>query len=153
MKLVLVWVGRTHDSRWRALQQDYLARLEKFVPVEIVAVKESGGDDSPAARQREGRLLEKKIPDASTVVALDEQGNEFSSRSFASFLEKLQVRGTRAVTFLVGGPSGLPDSLRQRADHVLALSQMTWGHEAVRVLLLEQLYRAFTIIRGHPYHK
>ncbi|HEY3129567.1 MAG TPA: 23S rRNA (pseudouridine(1915)-N(3))-methyltransferase RlmH [Acidobacteriota bacterium] len=153
MKLVLVWVGRTHDSRWRALQQDYLARLAKFVPVEIAAVKESGGDDSAAARRREGLLLEKKIPNSSTVVALDEQGNELSSRSFARFLEGLQGRGTRTVTFVMGGPAGLPDTLRQRADHLLALSQMTWGHEAVRVLLLEQLYRAFTILRGYPYHK
>ncbi len=153
MKLVVVWVGRTRDPRWLALQEEYLARLQKFAPVEVIAIKESRLGDSQAARQQDGESLEKKIPDASMLVVLDERGKEFSSQAFARFLEKLQVQGTRAVAFVVGGPSGLPDSLRQRADHVLALSQMTWGHEAVRVLLLEQLYRAFTIIRGYPYHK
>jgi 23S rRNA (pseudouridine1915-N3)-methyltransferase len=116
-------------------------------------VKESRQDSASAARRRESESLEKKVPPGSTLIALDERGDELSSRAFADLLKKLQVRGTRVVTFILGGPDGLAEDLRERADHVLSLSQMTWSHEAARVLLLEQLYRAFTIIRGYPYHK
>lgn len=153
MKLVLVWVGRRRDPRWQALQEEYLSRLERFVPVEVVSIKELPDHPGVQAEQQWKELVEKKIPRASTVIALDQQGQQFTSLDFAAFLERLQVRGTRAVSFLVGGANGLPESLRQRADYILSLSRMTWTHEMSRVLLLEQLYRAFTIMRGYPYHK
>ncbi|MBI2820779.1 MAG: 23S rRNA (pseudouridine(1915)-N(3))-methyltransferase RlmH [Acidobacteria bacterium] len=153
MKLVLVWVGRVRDPRWRALQEDYLARLEKFAPVEVIAVKEPRQRGALQVRRKSGEWLQASIPPASTVVALDEAGEELSSAGLADFLGRLLLRGTRAVTFVLGGPYGLSDELRRQADLVLSLSRMTWTHEASRVLLLEQLYRAFTILRGYPYHK
>lgn len=153
MKLVLVWVGRTRDPRWQALQDEYRSRLEKFVPVEVIAIKEPSPRHVSEARRQTGQLLERRIPSGSTLVALDERGEELSSQAFAALLHRLQSSGTRAVSFVIGGPEGLPDDLRKRADYVLSLSRMTWTHEASRVLLLEQLYRAFTIMRGHPYHK
>jgi 23S rRNA (pseudouridine1915-N3)-methyltransferase len=151
MRLVLAWVGRTRDFRLQQMQEEYLARIEKFVPVEVITVKESR---SAAEAQRAAeQLLERKIPEGSTVIALDEKGREFTSAALAGFVGELQVRGTRVVCFVLGGPSGLTDSLRERADHVMSLSRLTWTHEMSRVLLLEQLYRAFTILRGYPYHK
>ncbi|HEY2933949.1 MAG TPA: 23S rRNA (pseudouridine(1915)-N(3))-methyltransferase RlmH [Acidobacteriota bacterium] len=153
MKLVLVWVGRTHDSRLQALQRDYLGRLEKFTGVEARVVRESPRRESSLAQAEEKRWLEEKIPAASILVALDETGRQYSSREFARFLETLSATGRRSVTFVVGGVHGLSREFTARADYVLSLSPMTWTHEMTRVLLLEQLYRAFSISRGYPYHK
>ena len=153
MRLALVWEGRIRDARLQALEQEYLARLQKFVSVEVIVVRDSGCRSAFTARVKSGDPLESRIPPGSTVIALDEGGKELTSRGFAGLLERLQVSGTRAVSFVMGGPRGLGSSIVERADHVLSLSRMTWTHEMSRVLLLEQLYRAFTLMRGYPYHK
>ena len=153
MKLVLVWVGRTRDFRWRALEEEYLSRLRKFVAVDVCPVRESRLRDPLQAQGQESQLLESRIPSASAVVALDERGDQASSQDFAALLGTLAARGTRTISFVMGGPHGLAEGLRVRADQRLALSRMTWPHEMARVMVLEQLYRAFSIMRGYPYHK
>lgn len=150
MRLVFAWVGQTRDPRLQSLQEEYLKRLERFAPVEVIAARESHGGADPG---RALQLLEQRIPHPATLIVLDEQGREFTSPALAGFVSELQIRATKAACFVLGGPCGLTDSLRGRADYVLSLSRMTWTHEMSRILLLEQLYRAFTILRGHPYHK
>jgi len=153
MKLVLVWIGRTRDSRLQALENDFLERLRRFGGVETRVVKESTRREPSVARADERDRVEEKIPAASVLVALDEAGTQYSSREFAEFLERLSISGKRGITFVIGGAHGLGPEFTDRADYVISLSRMTWTHEMARVLLLEQLYRAFNITRGYPYHK
>lgn len=135
------------------LEEEYLERLRRFTPVEVAVVRNADMADAAAAREDESRRLQQKIPESSIVLVLDERGEQWGSRDLAQWLEKQAASGSRALTVVIGGAHGLNESLREDADRILALSRMTWTHEMSRVMVLEQLYRAFSIMQGHPYHK
>lgn len=150
MKFKLVWVGKTRDKNYKALQEEYLRRLSHFVNTEIVEVRdaaESGG------KEIEGQRILEKLNPMSTVCLLDVGGKTLSSGQLAAELEKWQNRGVKEVTFVIGGADGVSEKVALKADFRLSLSFMTFTHEMARVILLEQLYRSYTIIRGFPYQK
>ena len=150
MKFKFVWVGKTRDKNYKALQEEYLRRLSHFVNTEIIEVRdatESGG------KEMEGQRILEKLNPMSTVCLLDVGGKSLSSEQLAAELEKWQNRGVKEVNFVIGGADGMSEKVAQKADFRLSLSFMTFTHEMARAILIEQLYRAFTITRGFPYQK
>jgi len=147
MKFRFVWVGKTRDKHWKALQDDYLQRLSHFARCEIVEVKDGGGKDA------EGKRILEKLNQSSLVCLLDVGGKSLSSVDLARELEKWQRDARKEITMVIGGADGVAPSVADRADAVLSLSFLTFTHEMVRVVMLEQFYRAYTIIKGYPYQK
>jgi len=155
MKLRFVWVGKTKHAALRELVEQYLERVGRFAGVELTEVKDRTdvGSDPRKIIEKEAEAILEVVAGDPCLVALDERGREFDSIRFAEFVEQHRVRGTRRMTFVVGGHLGFADAVRKRADLVMALSKMTLTHELARVLLLEQIYRAFTVIYDLPYQK
>jgi len=150
MKFKFLWVGKTRDANWKALQDEYLRRLSHFVKYEITEVKDAQGADSVDI---EGNDLLAKTNQSSFVVLLDVKGQHLSSHELAAELEKWQNRAHKEIVFLVGGSKGVSPKVAERANFKLSLSFLTFTHEMARVMLIEQLYRAFTINKGFPYQK
>ncbi|MBM3600258.1 MAG: 23S rRNA (pseudouridine(1915)-N(3))-methyltransferase RlmH [Alphaproteobacteria bacterium] len=152
MRILVAAVGRARASEpARALADDYASRLRW--PITFREVEERR--KLPTARRigREGELLLALVPESAVIVALDERGRQLASIAFADKLRKWQERGIGDLAFMIGGADGHADAVRQRAELVLSLGTMTWPHLLVRALLAEQLYRAQTILDGHPYHR
>jgi len=143
MKIHLVMLGKTKRPEIRALMEDYLARIGRFAEVQLTELRE----DSAAS------LRKFTIDSAATVVLLDDAGKTQTSAQFAKWLGEARDRGAREIAFLCGGAEGFPENLRRRASQKLSLSSLTFSHELARVMLAEQLYRAFAILAGHPYPK
>jgi 23S rRNA (pseudouridine1915-N3)-methyltransferase len=144
MKLCFIWVGKTKSSPIRSLLDDYLGRLSKFAPVSVMVAREG-------ALKAEGEHLLGLLKEAGVVVVLDEGGLQMSSRELADYLERQMQSSVKQVTFVVGGHTGVDESVKERAGLKLSLGRMTLTHEMARVVLTEQVYRAFTIIRNLPY--
>jgi len=142
VKLHLLLLGKTRRPELRALFDDYVKRISRSCPIKITEVR-----DADAARKK----LDAERP--ATVVLLDAGGKSLDSNALAKWLGELRDRGTRELIFLCGDADGFPDNLRQRAHQILSLSSMTFSHELARVMLTEQLYRAFAILSGSPYPK
>ncbi|MFB3920749.1 MAG: 23S rRNA (pseudouridine(1915)-N(3))-methyltransferase RlmH [Terriglobia bacterium] len=154
MRIRIIWEGKTKDARLRALQADYRERIAHFNDVtvqELAAGRGSAGGDGDRLSSAE-KLLLKKLS-GSTRVFLDPRGREWTSEEFAEWLGQQAVRGTRELAFLVGGPDGFSRAFREHADLLLSLSRMTLTTDWARTLLLEQIYRGFTILRGYPYSR
>ena len=146
MKIRVVAVGRLKEDFFRAAESEYLRRLRPLCQVAIEEVR----DDAALARA----VPEARGSSGALVVALDQRGDLVSSEDLAAMLgEEEQRGGGRPVVFAIGGPDGHPEALRRRADRLIAFGRITIAHRLVRVVLLEQIYRAFTILRGHPYHR
>ena len=156
MRLLMLLVGKTRDSAWQKSQQEYQRRINRYFRCDVRELKEEkpGRNELPAAycRRQAPRLLAEFNREPGLKLLLDERGPARTSREFAAFLAKLLGSGHRNLVFLCGGAFGYDESLRQAADHLVALSPLTFPHELARVLLFEQLYRALTIIRNEPYH-
>jgi 23S rRNA (pseudouridine1915-N3)-methyltransferase len=153
MKLHFVWIGKTRDRNCAALVSDYLERTRRFVHYEVSELKDQSGADEKRMIAAEGRKLISAIERDDFVALLDEKGGEFDSPQFAEFIAGRQRAGTKRLAFVIGGFAGVSDEVRQRADLRLSLSRMTLTHELARVFLTEQVYRAFTLLAGSPYHK
>jgi 23S rRNA (pseudouridine1915-N3)-methyltransferase len=155
MKLRFVWVGKTKSVPVRALVREYLDRISKFAAVEVTELRDRTdvGGDTRRIIDKEGEDILSRTAAAPCLIALDERGRELGSVELAALIEKHRLAGTKQITFAIGGYAGLSDEVRKRADVVLALSRMTLTHELARVLLAEQVYRAFTIIHDLPYQK
>jgi len=151
-----LWIGSTKETAFASLEKTYLQRINRYVPCDCVAVPELKKSDrrSEAGQlRREGDAVLKKLLPGAFLIVLDERGEELSSTRFAQFIGE-RLRGNHAeVAFVVGGFLGLTEEITQRADFRLSLSQMTLPHELARVLLLEQVFRAFSILNGLPYHR
>jgi 23S rRNA (pseudouridine1915-N3)-methyltransferase len=132
-------VGKLRDKRVAGLCEEYLARIRRHLPVEILEV-----DDDAA--------LGRRLPNAGEIIALEPGGDSWTTARFSTQLEKLMTLGTRQLTFLIGGADGLPAAVVARAGRRLSLSPLTLPHRLARLILIEQVYRALTIIRGEPYH-
>ena len=153
MRVRLVWIGRTRNEHVRALVDDYVARLARFTRCEVTELRESAAQDERAVLTEESRRLADALRPDAFVVLLDVEGRQWSSTELAAELERWQVRSLKEVAFVVGGHLGVAPELKTRADVRWSLSRLTLTHELARVLLVEQLYRAYTIMRGLPYQK
>lgn len=155
MKIALFQVGKTSEKYLSEGVNVYAGRLAKYIPFEIVTVPEiKNSRNMPAGEQKEkeGEGIFRLIKDEDYVVILDEKGKEVSTMEFSSWLGKSLMIPKKRIVFVTGGPWGLSSRLVSRSDLSLSLSRMTFSHQIVRLLFLEQLYRAFTIIKGEPYH-
>jgi len=151
VKLTILAIGRARAGPEKTLFDDYLKRLPWPVELKEMEVKKAL---PPAEKQkRESALLLAAVPDGAVVVALDEFGKDIGSAGLAKRLGHWQDEGRRDVAFLIGGADGHADDVTQRADLTLAMGRMTWPHMLARVMLAEQLYRAWSILTGHPYHR
>jgi 23S rRNA (pseudouridine1915-N3)-methyltransferase len=148
MRTTVLAVGRAQDDHLNALWERYAARLKPAPALRLVEDKRRG----PGGRAREAALLLEKIPESATVIALDERGKALDSAALARQLARWRTEA-RELVFVIGGADGLDDSVTARASLTLSLGPMTWPHQLVRVMLAEQLYRADTILSGHPYHR
>jgi len=147
-------VGKTAQKHIEEAVLEYVKRLKFYVSFETVVISEpKDAKNAPIAiqKQKEGELILKKIQDGDDVILLDEKGREFTSTEYAAFLEKRLATGRRIV-FVIGGAFGFSPEMYARANEKISLSQMTFSHQIIRILFAEQLYRAFTIMKGESYH-
>ena len=151
MRLTLVAVGRARAGPLAELVEEYRRRCPW--PIRLVEVAARNRLVPARARTEEARLLLDAVPAGALVVALDERGASLTSEAFAARLGAWRDSGRREAACLIGGPEGLDRAVLERADLTLAFGAMTWPHLLVRVMLAEQLYRAATILAGHPYHR
>ena len=143
MKIRLVMLGKTRRGEAQALLDDYIRRIKHYAEIEMLALRDGG---SSAFRKM-------KIGSSATVVLLDAGGKQFTSNEFACWLGDLRDRGTRELIFLCGDAEGFPEDVRNMTRQKVSLSTLTMPHEFARVVLAEQIYRAFAILSGHPYPK
>jgi 23S rRNA (pseudouridine1915-N3)-methyltransferase len=147
LKIKIAWIGKTKDPAIASLTEEYFKRISRYAQVEGIAVR-----DEAALLEMCGRASAAKGGTKSTLVLMDSRGKEFSSEQFAKFLGDYQDRNPLPLIFAVGGADGFSDQARSVAQHTISLGKMTLAHELARAVVLEQVYRAFTILKGHPYH-
>ena len=148
MKLRIVWIGKTKNPQLAKLCSDYLSRIEHFLPLQVSEIKEPKG-----LVEAENRKILASLDSSDRIVVLDPKGSTWTSEQVARFLQQHMVSDPRRLTFVIGGYAGLSESVKDRADIVWSLSPLTFTHDLTRVLLLEQLYRAVSIIHHLPYSK
>lgn len=155
MKITLLTIGKTEDNYLREGIEKYIKRLKHYINFKIVElpdVKNTKNLSEDQQKAKEGELIVKSLTNTDHVILLDERGQEFSSMQFAGLFNKKMVGSIQHIVFVIGGPYGFDPSVQNRADEKLSLSKMTFSHQMVRLFFLEQVYRAFTIIKGEPYH-
>lgn len=154
MRLRLIWIGKTRNEHLRALVGEYLKRLSRFARCEAVELRESAAADERACLEEEGKRIVGALASDALAVLLDVRGRTlWSSEELAAQIEEWQARSVKEVAFIVGGHLGVSEEVRERAQVRWSLSRLTLTHEMARVVLVEQLYRAYTIVRGLPYQK
>lgn len=146
MKITVAWIGKTKEPAIASLTEEYLKRISRYVAVEGKSVRDE--EALLALCGRDARGQNKKA----TLVLLDSGGREYTSEQMAQFLGDYQDRNPLPLVFAIGGADGFSDATKSAAHHLISLGKMTLAHELARVVLLEQIYRAFTILKGHPYH-
>lgn len=154
MKTTLLLIGRTTDTHILSLIEDYRKRLTHYLSFDITVIpelKNSRHLSEEQQKEAEGKLILQHIDSSSVLVLLDEHGNQYRSTEFARRMQQFMSAG-RNIVFAIGGPYGFSETVYQRADHRISLSPMTFSHQMVRLIFVEQLYRAMTILRGEPYH-
>jgi 23S rRNA (pseudouridine1915-N3)-methyltransferase len=155
MKITLLSIGKTEDAYIRTGMDKYLKRLKHYTRLEVTELPELKNTKALTQEQqkaKEAEMLFKKIASTDFVILLDEKGTELSSGQFAAYLDKKAIASTPNLVFIIGGPYGFDPAAYQRANDKLSLSRMTFSHQMVRLFFIEQLYRAYTIIKGEPYH-
>ena len=156
MKTLIIAVGKLKADFAQTGSRFFLERLRRYGPVEVIETRDvsrRGKGLVDRCRAEEAAAIRAAIPRGAFVVALDERGAQWTSREFAGWLEKRRDTGVSCIAFIIGGPDGLDADLRNEAGRTWSLSSLTFSHELARVLLSEQLYRAATIMAGHPYHR
>lgn len=152
MKLKVLWVGKTQEDWVRRGIDEYAGRIGRYISLDIAEAREEKGAAAPAMREREGERLARLLPKNPRLVLLDERGEQMTSSELSRFLAVHRDSGTQDLVFAIGGAYGFSEAFRAKAHKTIALSRMTFTHQMVRIFLLEQLYRGFTIINGEPYH-
>ncbi|MCF8335269.1 MAG: 23S rRNA (pseudouridine(1915)-N(3))-methyltransferase RlmH [Bacteroidales bacterium] len=155
MKIIVLVVGKNKKEYISEALGEYGKRINKYVPFdikEISGIKGTGKYSEKEIREKEGENILKTLPADASIVLLDEKGKQMNSRGFAQWLQKVLNSGIRNLVFIIGGAYGFADQVYEKADMLLSLSRMTFSHQIARVVFAEQLYRAFTIIKGEPYH-
>ncbi|MFA4181201.1 23S rRNA (pseudouridine(1915)-N(3))-methyltransferase RlmH [Xylanibacter rodentium] len=154
MKTLLILVGKTADKNFTAGINDYVQRINHYMPFDIITIPELKNTKKLTENQQkqlEGELIVKYIQTSDYVVLMDEHGKEYRSTDFAKWLVQKQNTARRLV-FVIGGPYGFSQQIYDKANEMISLSKMTFSHQMVRLIFTEQLYRACTIIKGEPYH-
>ena len=155
MRISLVCIGKTDDSELKALIDKFERRLKHYIPFRIVLLPDVKSGKSlrmDEQRAKEAELINKQVTAGDWLILLDEHGKEYRSVEFAEQLNKWMINSTQHVVFVVGGPYGFDKSVYKQAKGKLSLSKMTFSHQMVRLFFVEQLYRAFTILKQEPYH-
>ena len=155
MKITLLVVGKTTDTLVESLTNVYVKRLEHYVDFQFQVVpelKNTKALSEAEQKQREGLLILKSVQAGSRIILLDERGGEYTSVEFSQKISGYMNSGLRNVVFVIGGPYGFSPDVYSAAQEKISLSKMTFSHQMVRAIFAEQLYRAFTIIKGEPYH-
>ncbi len=152
MKIKVAWIGKTKEAAIQALTEEYLKRISRFVAVEGVALRDESALLEMSGRGSSAKSKSSIAPPKSTLILLDSRGKQLSSEELAKFLGEYQDRNALPLVFGVGPADGFSEEARSAAQVTLSLGKMTLAHELARVVLLEQIYRAFTILKGHPYH-
>ena len=155
MKIKLVLIGKTDDAWLKEAMEKYTKRLVNYIGFEVIAIPDLKNSKSLSESQQkdaEGKLILAAVKDSDLVVLFDEHGVEYRSVEFADFLQKKMNSGIKILSFVVGGPYGFSDEVYQKKFLKLSLSKLTFSHQMIRVVILEQLYRAFTILKNEPYH-
>ena len=156
MKIKIIVVGKTKEAFVQAGEQEFRKRIPKYTDLEWVIIKPekiSEKSNELRIKSNDADRIKEKITTAEWIVALDSNANQLRSEKFADFFHRKMIIEQNCVTFIIGGPIGLGENILQIANEELSLSKMTFTHEMTRLILLEQIYRAFTIIRGEKYHK
>ena len=154
MRITLIESGKTRDAFIREGVELYRSRMSRYVPFRIETLpdlKNSRNMTMKEVMEKEGQVLLKRLKPGNYVILLDERGQQFDSISFAEYLNSLEGTVSQ-LDFVIGGPFGFSEEVYKRADALLSLSRLTFSHQLVRVIFMEQLYRAFTILKGEPYH-
>jgi len=155
MKTALICIGKTNEPYWQAAIDEYIKRLRKYSPFEIVEIpdlKNAKTLTEQQIKQAEGENILKLLNTDDYIVLLDDKGAEYTSLKFAEWYQQRMSSGLKRLVFIIGGPYGFSDNIYARANHKLSLSRLTFSHQLVRPIFLEQLYRANTILRNEPYH-
>lgn len=155
MKITLIAVGKTEDKYLIEGIDKYLSRLKHYINFNLVIIpdiKNTKNLTEAQQKSKEAEFIAKQINNTDIVVLLDEQGKKHSSVSFAAYLNKQMVSSVQNLVFIIGGPYGFDESIYKRSNSSLSLSEMTFSHQMVRLFFVEQLYRAFTILKNEPYH-
>lgn len=151
MKLRVIWVGKSRETWLKEALSDYAGRIRRYIPLDLGEVREEKGAAAEEMRRRECERLEKQIPSNATLILLDELGEQLDSPGLASLIGRQRDTVGADLVFVIGGAYGFSDAFRRRG-RLLSLSPMTFTHQMVRLFLLEQIYRAFTILNNEPYH-
>lgn len=155
MKITLLYIGKTRRNFIAEGVRTYSKRISRYVPFSIIEVSEtkhSGKESETVIKDAEGEKILKYISPDDHMVILDERGRMISSEEFAELIDKKSIDSTRHLVFVIGGAYGLSNKIYDRTNDAISISRMTFSHQLIRINFLEQLYRAFTIIRGEPYH-
>lgn len=159
MKITIITVGKIKENYLKHAIAEYSKRLSKYCKLEIIEVTDEKTPDHASEvvacniRDKEGERILKYVKDDSYIVTLEIVGNQVSSEELANKINLLGIQGTSHITFIIGGSIGLSKTIRNRSDYALSFSKMTFPHQLMRVILLEQIYRSYRIIQGAPYHK
>jgi 23S rRNA (pseudouridine1915-N3)-methyltransferase len=155
MKIKLIAVGKTDNQNLQQLISDYQNRLKHYINFEFVVIPDIKNTKNLSETQQktaEGEAILKQIVNSDQLLLLDENGKSYDSINFSKLLQKKMLSGCKQLVFVIGGPYGFSDAVYKRAQSKIALSAMTFSHQMVRLFAVEQLYRAFTIIKNEPYH-
>ncbi len=155
MQITLLAIGQTDDKRLESLTDVYIKRLSHYIKFELAIIpdiKNSKNLTQTQQKQKEGELILAKLQPSDTLIMLDEKGKQYSSIEFSQVLQKQMNSGIKRIVFAIGGPYGFSEAVYHRANNKLSLSKMTFSHQMVRLFFIEQLYRAFTILKNEPYH-
>jgi 23S rRNA (pseudouridine1915-N3)-methyltransferase len=155
VKIIVLFLGKTDKKYIKEGIDDYVNRLTFYLPFEtkiIPDLKNSSNLSVELQKEKEGLLILEQINKGDQLILLDERGMELSSVEFSRWIEKNMIGATRQLIFAIGGPYGFSDAVYQRADNKISLSRLTFPHQMVRMIFVEQLYRAMTIIKNEPYH-
>lgn len=155
MKICLLVIGKTDADYVRAGIEEYEKRMGKYLPYEMKVLPDVKNNKSMSEllqKEKEGEMILEQLQSADCVVLLDEKGKTFDSVGFSDFLAQKMLSGLKRLVFVIGGPYGFSEKVYQRKNEMLSLSRMTFSHQMVRMIFVEQLYRAMTIMRGEPYH-
>jgi 23S rRNA (pseudouridine1915-N3)-methyltransferase len=155
MKITLLSIGKTTDSYLLEGMNKYLQRIKHYIvfkTVELPELKNTKSLSQEQQKSKEATLILKNVSSTDHLILLDERGQELSSVNFSALLNKKMVGGTQHLVFVIGGPYGFDPCIYNRANYQISLSKMTFSHQMVRLFFVEQLYRAYTILKGEPYH-
>lgn len=155
MNIKLLAIGKTDNKNLQALIEEYTKRLGFYIKFDldiIPDIKNAKNLSESEQKIKEGQLILNKLSPTDYLILLDENGKEFSSVGFSEFLQKKMNSGLKTIVFVIGGPYGFSDEVYQKAEGKVSLSQMTFSHQMIRLFVIEQIYRAFTILNNEPYH-